>query len=219
MKGGDVVILYAAQGSPRVSAPSTGPRLSWHLTGDEEDAGPLHLISRKPLIDAAKRSDIALAFGGRRWQRHCRAPGNERLAAGRQRKTGAFVGDLLPGSSYGAIYEAARILNAFREKLSNEQYLTFNPAVIVGGTDVTYDSTKIAGDGGLERPTSSLRGSTRAVIFVSSPRTSYSRLATQMRAIVAEHLPGTIATITFEDGNPAMPRRGEILRCSEWRTR
>ena len=26
-----------------------------------------------------------------------------------------------------------------------------------------------------------------------------------MRAIVAEHLPGTSATITFEDGNPAMP--------------
>ena len=27
----------------------------------------------------------------------------------------------------------------------------------------------------------------------------------QMRAIVAEHLAGTSATITFEDGNPAMP--------------
>src|SRR4030095_13609246 len=39
----------------------------------------------------------------------------------------------------GAIYEAARILEAFRDSLSHEQYLTFNPGVIVGGTKISYD--------------------------------------------------------------------------------
>ena len=35
---------------------------------------------------------------------------------------------------YGAIFEAARILNAFRETLAGEPHLTFNPALVVGGT-------------------------------------------------------------------------------------
>jgi len=61
MKGGDAVILYALKALQSVGA-LDGTQIIVALTGDEEDAGPLHLISRKPLIDAAKRSDIALAF-------------------------------------------------------------------------------------------------------------------------------------------------------------
>src|SRR5204863_6701979 len=93
----------------------------------------------------AKRSDVALAFeedaakgtiarrGFSDWQL---------VVSGRQAHSSGIFS---PGSSFGAIYEAARILNSFREKLAGEQYLTFNPAVIIGGTDVTYDSTKISG--------------------------------------------------------------------------
>ena len=32
-----------------------------------------------------------------------------------------------PDIGYGAIFEAARILNAFRETLAGEPHLTFNP--------------------------------------------------------------------------------------------
>src|SRR5439155_582975 len=39
--------------------------------------------------------------------------------------------------------------------------------------------------------------------FISQDQLLKAREA--MRAIVADHLPGTMATITFEDGNPAMP--------------
>ena len=46
---------------------------------------------------------------------------------------------------YGAIFEASRILNAFREELAPEEYLTFNPGTIVGGTDVTYDPVNSKG--------------------------------------------------------------------------
>mgnify|MGYP001557068345 CR=1 FL=1 len=45
-----------------------------------------------------------------------------------------------------------------------------------------------------------LRGDLR---FISNKQEASARNA--MREIVAKHLPGTSATITFEDGNPAMP--------------
>ena len=203
MKGGDLVILYALKALQSVGA-LDGTRIVVALTGDEEDAGPLHLVSRQPLIDVAKRSDIALAFeedAGKGTVARRGMSGWQLVVSGRQAHSSGIFS---PGTSYGAIYEAARILNAFREKLSNEQYLTFNPAVIVGGTDVTYDSTKIsgtaAGKDNIIAPRVYARGDLR---FISQDQLTKAREA--MRAIVDNHLPGTIATITFEDGNPAMP--------------
>src|SRR5256714_8222569 len=194
MKGGDVVILYALKALQSVGA-LDGTRIIVALTGDEEDAGPLHLVSRQPLIDAAKRSDIALAFeedaGKGTIARRGMSGWQLAVTARQAHSSGIFS----PGTSYGAIYEAARILNAFREKLAGEQYLTFNPAVIVGGTDVTYDSAKIAGTAAgkdnIIAPRVFARGDLR---FISKAQLLKARDA--MRAIVADHLPGTIATIT-----------------------
>jgi glutamate carboxypeptidase len=203
MKGGDAVILYALKALQSVGA-LDGTQIIVALTGDEEDAGPLHLVSRKPLIDAARRSDVALAFeedAGKGTVARRGFSGWQLTVTGRQAHSSGIFS---PGTSYGAIYEAARILNSFREKLSTEQYLTFNPAVIVGGTDVTYDSTKIAGTAAgkdnIIAPRVFARGDLR---FISHDQLLKAREA--MRAIVADHLPGTQATITFEDGNPAMP--------------
>jgi len=203
MKGGDVVILYALKALQSVGA-LDGTQIVVALMGDEEDAGPLHLVSRQPLIDVAKRSDVALAFeedAGKGTVARRGMSGWQLVVSGRQAHSSGIFS---PGASYGAIYEAARILNAFREKLSNEQYLTFNPAVIVGGTDVTYDSTRIAGTAAgkdnIIAPRLFARGDLR---FISQDQLLKAREA--MRAIVADHLPGTVATITFEDGNPAMP--------------
>ncbi len=203
MKGGDLVILYALKALQSVGA-LDGARIVVALTGDEEDAGALHLVSRQPLIDVAKRSEIALAFeedAGKGTVARRGMSGWQLVVSGRQAHSSGIFS---PGTSYGAIYEAARILNAFREMLSNEQYLTFNPAVIVGGTDVTYDSAKIsgtaAGKDNIIAPRVFARGDPR---FISQDQLMRARKA--MRAIVDDHLPGTIATITFEDGNPAMP--------------
>ena len=203
MKGGDVVVLYALKALHSVGA-LDGTRIVVAFTGDEEDAGPLHLESRKPLIDVAKRSDIALAFeedAGKGTVARRGMSGWQLVVSARQAHSSGIFS---PGSGYGAIYEAARILNAFREKLSGEQYLTFNPAVIVGGTDVSYDSTKIsgtaAGKDNIIAPRVYARGDLR---FITQDQLLKAREA--MRAIVADHLPGTLATITFEDGNPAMP--------------
>jgi len=203
MKGGDVVILYALKALQSVGA-LKGTRIIVAMTGDEEDAGALDRVSRQPLIDAAKRSDVALAFeedAGKGTVARRGFSGWQLTVSARQaHSSGIFQ----PGSSDGAIYEAARILNAFRERLSGEQYLSFNPAIIVGGTDVTYDSTKIAGTtagkDNIIAPKAYARGDLR---FISDEQLQRARNA--MRAIVADHLPGTTASITFEDGNPAMP--------------
>src|ERR1051325_1384331 len=203
MKGGDIVILYALKALQSVGA-LKGTRIIVALMGDEEDAGPLHLVSRQPWVDAAKRSDVALAFeedAGKGTVARRGFSGWQLTVTARQaHSSGIFQ----PGTSTGAIYEAARILNTFRERLSGEQYLTFNPAIIVGGTDVTYDSAKItgttAGKDNIIAPRAYARGDLR---FISDEQLQKARET--MRAIVADHLPGTTASITFEDGNPAMP--------------
>ena len=203
MKGGDLVILYALKALKHAGV-LDDTRIIVALTGDEEDAGPLYEISRKPLIEAAKRSDIALGFeedAGKGTVARRGMGGWQLVVTGRQAHSSGIFSQ---GSSFGAIYEAARILNEFREKLSGEQYLTFNPAVIIGGTDVSYDSSRIAGTAAgkdnIIAPKVYARGDLR---FISRDQESKAREA--MRAIVAQHLPGTSATITFEDGNPAMP--------------
>ena len=203
MKGGDIVVLYALKALESVGA-LKGTRIVVAFMGDEEDAGPLHLVSRQPLVDAAKRSDVALAFeedAGKGTVARRGFSGWQLTVTARQaHSSGIFQ----PGTSTGAIYEAARILNTFRERLSGEQYLTFNPAIIVGGTDVTYDSAKIsgttAGKDNIIAPRAYVRGDLR---FISDEQLQKARET--MRAIVADHLPGTTASITFEDGNPAMP--------------
>lgn len=203
MKGGDVVILYALKALKSIGA-LDNTQIIVALTGDEEDAGPLFKESRKSLIDAAKRSDIALGFeedAGKGTIARRGMSGWTLTVTGKQsHSSGIFT----PSAGDGAIYEAARILNEFREKLSGEKYLTFNPAIIVGGTDVTYDSARIAGTTSGKDNIISRRAVARGDLrFISNEQEASARNA--MREIVAKNLPGTSATITFEDGNPAMP--------------
>ena len=49
---------------------------------------------------------------------------------GRQAHSAGVFGQ---GAGFGAIYELARILDAFRSQLAGEPYLTFNVATVVGG--------------------------------------------------------------------------------------
>ena len=187
MKGGDLVILYALKALKQAGV-LDDTRIIVALTGDEEDAGALYEISRKPLIDAAKRSDIALGFeedAGKGTVARRGMGGWQLVVTGTQAHSSGIFSQ---GASFGAIYEAARILNEFREKLSGEQYLTFNPAVIVGGTDVSYDSSANRRNGGREgqhhRPKVYARGDLR---FISRDQEAKAREA--MRAIVAQQPP------------------------------
>jgi glutamate carboxypeptidase len=109
---------------------------------------------------------------------------------------------------YGSIYETARILDTFRTTLSSEPNLTFNPGLIIGGTEAELDksSAKAKGYGkqNVIAQITRVSGDLRAL----SPE-QQQRAKKAMRKIVAEHLPHTKASITFEPGYPPMePSKG-----------
>ena len=61
MKGGDVIVLYALK-ALHVNGLLNDAQIMVAFTGDEESTGKPLDISRKDLIEAAKRSDIALGM-------------------------------------------------------------------------------------------------------------------------------------------------------------
>jgi glutamate carboxypeptidase len=106
-------------------------------------------------------------------------------------------------NGYGAVFETARILNAFREKLAGQPHLTFNPGVILGGTAVEFDRPASRGTGfgksNVIAEHTVVYGDLRAL----SPQ-QFADAKKAMEEIVAASLPQTSATITFDDGYPAM---------------
>ena len=202
MKGGDVIILYALK-ALHAAGTLKDMNITIVFTGDEEHPGDPISVTRKDLIDAAKRNDIALAYeGGNRFDATTARRGASSwrvTATGRQAHSAGVFGS----AGYGAIYELARIVNEFRVQLVGEQYLTFNAAMIVGGTDVEYDTIGIKGSAATKLniiPKSAIaHGDLR---FISEEQKERTRA--KMREIVAKHLPGTDAKITFLDEYPAM---------------
>jgi glutamate carboxypeptidase len=203
MKGGDVIILYALKALQAAGA-LRDLNITIVFTGDEEHPGEPLADARRALIEAAQHSDVALAFeaGNRSDATVARrgASGWRVIATGRQAHSAGVFGD---AAGYGAIYEVARILDAFRTQLGGEQYLTFNSAIIVGGTDVSYDTVAISGTAAsklnIVPSHATAHGDLR---FISDEQLQRTRA--RMRAIVAQHLPGTDATIVFRDEYPAM---------------
>jgi glutamate carboxypeptidase len=143
MKGGDIVLLQALKALHAVGA-LKDTQIIVMLTGDEENSGDPVEISRGDMVAAAKRSDLALSFEasvgttGTVGRRGASSWHLEVVA-----KTGHSSGIFGEEAGFGAIYEASRILNEFREKLGGEKYLTFNPSLIVGGT--TAEAANAAG--------------------------------------------------------------------------
>lgn len=204
MKGGDVIILYALKALQSAGV-LKDLNVTLVFTGDEEYPGVPLSVARAALIDAGRHADVAFAFeGGNRHDATVarRGASSWRLTTtGRQAHSAGVFGR---GAGYGAIYEMARILDAFRRQLVGARYLTFNAATVVGGTEVGFDTVAISGT-----TTSKLNIVPRRAVaagdlrFITEAQKDSTRA--RMRAIVAQHLPGTDATITFEDGYPAMP--------------
>jgi glutamate carboxypeptidase len=173
------------------------------FTGDEEDTGQPYEKSRAVLVEAAKRSDVALAFEG--YEPGTAVVGRRGFSSWRLEVTGSqghsstIFGD---DRGSGAIFEAARILQAFHAEL-REPYLTYNPSVMVGGTDVRFDAATFTGTA-----TGKTNVVPRSVIvegdlrFLS--RAQLERARGKMQAIVAANLPKTTARISFADGMPSM---------------
>ena len=203
MKGGDVVMLYALK-AMKAAGVLDDTNIIVALMGDEESGGEPDSVSRRSLVDAAKRSQAILAFEGDAGKATVARRGSSSwilTVTGRQAHSG---GVFSRGSGYGAIYEMARIIDEFRETLSSQPNLTFNPGVIVGGTSVTYDSTNFsgttAGKVNIIAPSAYAHGDLR---FLTRGQLDSARAI--MREIVAKNLPQTSASISFADGIPSMP--------------
>ena len=203
MKGGDVIALFALKALHEAGA-LENTSIIVAFTGDEEMPGLPTEISRKDLLEAGKRSDIALGFESAEGlntgtiARRGIGAWTLKVKGSQAHSSGIFGKD-----GYGAIFEASRILNAFRTEMGGEQYLTFNPGVIVGGTEVQYDSENSKGTA--FGKTNVIARSVTAegdLRFISE--TQQEKARERMRKIVAQNLPGTSAQISFEEGYPGM---------------
>jgi glutamate carboxypeptidase len=211
MKAGDVVLYFALKALRETGALKDASVIVM-LTGDEEDSGDPVETSRGDMIAAAKRSDLALSFenGGSNVATVARRGSSDwTLEVTARTGHSSRIFDVM-GS--GAIFEAARILNQFYETLRGEKYLTFNPSVISGGTEVEVKDQSLTTRGKTNVVPAKVivRGDLR---FITEQQKERARV--KMKEIVAKSLPGASAKITFADGIPAMsPNEGnyKLLR-------
>lgn len=204
MKGGDVVSIVALQALQSLGLLNDAT-ITVYLTGDKEKAGVPSRVSRKDFIERSKNFDIALGFET--------ANGLPTIATARRGasswklivtgKSGHSSGVFRQGSGYGAIFEAARILNSFREELSTEKYITFNPGIIIGGSNMNYDDKTAKGEAigktNIISPEVMVTGDLR---FLTEEQKEEVR--SKMKAIVGKNLNGTNASIRFQDRIPSM---------------
>lgn len=216
-KGGDIVILYALKALHSIHA-LDNTTITVVLTGDEEDSGKPTAISRRALIDYAKMSDVALDF-------ECSFNISSATVARRGIANWTIVteGSGLHSAAIfkkeagdGAIFELARILDNLRMELSNEKYVTFNPGIILGGTTVTYDKYNARGMAfGKQNVIAKVAFAKGDIRFLTNEQKQ--TIERKMIHTVKNHLPGTTATITFEDGIPSMPpTAGNLHLLSEY---
>jgi glutamate carboxypeptidase len=160
-------------------------------------------VTRESLLAAARESDIALAFEGSSPGKAVigrRGIGSWRLqVTGVQGHSSGVFGET---RGYGAIFEAARILERFRTEL-REANLTYNPSVIVGGTNVTYDTASKSGTA--LGKTNVIPREVRVegdVRYLGAEQ--FESVRRKMQEIVAQNLPRTSAELVVENDYPSM---------------
>jgi len=207
MKSGNVIIVYALKALREIGALDNIPVVVAY-TGDEEKTGRPLAVSRKALIEAGQWADIALGFEGAvryddtDWSTIARRSSSRwilTVEGKRAHSSGVFSEKV----GAGAIFETARILAAFYDEVRGEEHLTFNAGTILGGTDVDYDSGQNRGTTfGKTNVVASKAVVHGGMRTISQDQLERARAA--MRAIVAESLPHTSASIEFAEGYPPM---------------
>jgi glutamate carboxypeptidase len=205
MKGGNLIIIRALAALKEIGH-LKNMNVRVVMTGDEELSGSPLTLSKKALTDAAQWADISIGFEN--------GDGNPGTANISRRGSIGWKLNITGTPAHssqvfsekvgaGAIYEASRILTSFYEELRNEEYLTFNPGRILGGTTVTHaeadNSGTAFGKNNIVAETALVTGDIRAV-----SKEQLTRVKNTMRRIVADHLPGTEAEIVFSEGYPPM---------------
>jgi glutamate carboxypeptidase len=205
MKGGDIVILQALAALEAAGA-LKDMNVTVVMTGDEEDGGRPLVKSREALVAAAKGAEVAIGFED--------GPGDPRYAVTARRGTMDWqlrVKGTPAHSSqifrdefgHGAIFEAARMLNAFREKMAGEEHLTFNPGVMLGGTAVDFDPAQARGTAFGKTNVIAEQTVVSGDLRTLSPA-QLDRAIKTMQAVAASPSPRTQATLTFGEGYPPL---------------
>jgi glutamate carboxypeptidase len=206
MKGG-LVIMVGALRAMQAAGTLKDADITIVLTGDEERAGRPLSISRAPLIDAAKKSDLALEFEGLAQEN-----GKDMASIARRSstewkvtvtaKSGHSSGVFSDAVGFGAAYELARIVDAFREE-AREPNATFNVGYMAAGATATANEADTAatatGKTNIIPAQAIARGDLRTL---SNGQTDSIRA--KMKAIVDKPLAGATASIEFGEGYPAM---------------
>lgn len=205
MKGGNTIIISAMRILKKLNL-LDNISIKVLLTGDEESSGRPLSLSKKAIVDGAIWADIALGFEN----------GDNNINTGMAARRG-YTGWTLnvagkPAHSsqifneeigYGSIYETARILEAFRAQLEQEENLTFNPGIIIGGTNIDYDKAKSSGSAfgksNVIAQTTKVRGDLRAL-----SNKQLNKAKQTMQNIVKNNLNHTSAELVFEAGYPPM---------------
>jgi glutamate carboxypeptidase len=205
MKGGDVIMLQAFK-ALKAAGVLNRMSITAIFSGDEESSGRPLELARADLIAAAKKSQYAIGFED--------GSGDPKTAVISRRGATNWVlkSTGIPAHSSqifrsdigaGAIFESARVLDQVREKLSTEQYLTFNPGYAIGGTDVRTDSTQPGGSAYGKSNVVSKDMTVFGDIRALSPE-QLAKAKETMHSIAAASLPHTTSTITFNDGYPPL---------------
>ncbi|WP_323144493.1 M20/M25/M40 family metallo-hydrolase [Massilia phyllosphaerae] len=206
MKGGDVIVIAALQALQRAGA-LEGATIAVLFSGDEEDAGEPIATARATMRELAQRSDAALSFESSIPDQDGRttATVGRRATASWELQVSGRQGhsmNVFGANGYGAVYEAARILDAFRREVA-EPGLTFNPGLILGGTEVKRDAANARGSAfgktNVIANSVAVSGDLRYLDYAQRDRAQ-----ARMRAIVAQHLPGAGASIAFQEAYPPM---------------
>ena len=201
MKGGDVVIILAMQALHDAGL-LKDLTIEIVMSGDEELSGNPLALSKKDLIEAGQRADVALAYED--------GDGLSTTAVVSRRgssdwtltiKGNAAHSSLIftEGVGAGAIFDASRIMNEFYVALSKEENLTINPGVILGGNKISYDTITNTGNtfgkNNIVSQDVIVKGDLRTISMQQLKKARKT-----MVDIVAENYPGTSASIEFGDG-------------------
>lgn len=204
MKGGNVVMLLALQA---LAAAGQLDRVQIRvvLAGDEEARGEPLDKAVAPLLDAGDWADIALGFedgdsnpatavvarrGSANWTL---------TVTGKPAHSSQIFRDDIGA---GAIYEMARVLEAFRTQLAGDPLLTFNPGYVLGGTDVEMTDAsrgRAFGKANVIAANAQVEGDLRA-ISPASQRAAWDK----MQAIAADSLPHTASVFRYQERYPPM---------------
>lgn len=206
-KGG-MAVMVAALRAMNAAGTLRNADITVVLTGDEEDAGDPIAISRRDLVREGKRADVALDFEGL-----ARDKGQDMGSVARRSSdtwtlkvtgaTGHSSGIFMAGVGYGAIFEMARIIDAFRRELA-EPNLTYSVGIVAGGATARLDGGGIRGEetgkGNIIPAVAYARGDLRALSQEQIERT-----IAKMQSIVAQPLAGAKAELSFDpSGYPPM---------------